>query len=230
MPGMFDRESFIGKIVSPHIERMLLRSLKRNLHGVYLKGKLIDPPFVLAMNHHSFFDGHFVWLLFKLFGVRGSLLLSDENLRSFPVLEAAGALSTSHLREALRRLQTGEAVAIFPEGRLIPDGSLGQLKRGVVWLAEKAGVPILPVVSRVWLRGYENPEAFLLVGKPLPPDLSELRATLQNLLAELDRLCSLTHSREPFEGFSLILSGRSSLDERIKSPWRLFLEVLGLGN
>lgn len=230
MPSPLDRDSFLGKAVRPHVERILLRSLKRNLCGVYLKGELIAPPFILTMNHHSFFDGHLIWLLFKLSGIRGSLLISEENLRTSPALETVGALPTSRLREALRRLRTGEVVAIFPEGELRPAGPLGQLKRGAVWLAEKAGVPILPVASRVWLRGYENPEAFLLVGETLPSDLSELKKALQSLLSELDQLHALTPPREPLEGFSLILRGRRSLDERIKSPWKLFLEILGLGD
>lgn len=230
MSNPFDRNNFLGRAVKPHIERMLLKSLKRNLHGVYLRGELIRPPFVLAMNHHSFFDGQLVWLLFRHFGICGSLLVSEGNLRSFPMLEAVGALPTSRIREAIRRLHAGEAIAIFPEGELRPAGHLGQLKRGVVWLSEKAGVPILPVVSRVFQRGYENPEAFLLVGSPLSPELSALKKNLESLLAELDQLYALTNPRQPLQGFSLILHGRLSIDERLKSRWRLFCEILGFGD
>ncbi len=210
----FHRESLLGRLLRPQVERVLLRSLTRSLRGVYMRGTFIRPPFVLAMNHHSFFDGHLVWLLFRHFDVAGSLLISDENLRAFPVLEAAGALPTSRLREALRRLQGGEVVALFPEGELRPAGPLGELARGAVWLAEKARVPILPVASRVWLRGYEHPEAFLLVGPALPPDLQELKKVLQGLLWELDELYAKTHPRQILPGFSPLLLGRRSLDER----------------
>ncbi|MCS7264529.1 MAG: 1-acyl-sn-glycerol-3-phosphate acyltransferase [Armatimonadetes bacterium] len=234
MRKIFDRSSPFGKIIGRYIERMLFRSLKRNLRSVYLKGELIAPPFVLAMNHHSFFDGHFVWLLFKRFGVCGSLLVSSENFRAFPMLEAIGLLPASRIREAVRRLKNGEAVAIFPEGELRPAGSLGQLKRGVVWLAEKAGVPIVPVASRVFQRGYENPEGFLLIGSPLSPDLNALKETLESLISELDKLYITTKPRKPFQGFSLILLGRLSLDERLNSRWGLLREILreilGLGD
>lgn len=218
----FERDGFLGRALRPHVERVLLRSLRKNLRGVYWKGALPSPPFVLAMNHHSFFDGHLVWLLFRHAKIRGSLLISEENLRAFPILAAVGALSTKRLREALKRLQAGEAVAVFPEGELRPAGPLGELQRGAVWLAQRAGVPIVPVASRVWLRGYEHPEAFLLVGKPIKPELPRLGEALQALLFELDTVYAATHPREPLPGFSPVLLGQRSLDERLKSWLALF--------
>lgn len=44
--------------------------------------------------------------------------------------------------EALKRLESGECVAIFPQGGLNPHA---RLKRGVVKLAALSGVPILPI-------------------------------------------------------------------------------------
>lgn len=60
-------------------------------------------------------------------------------------------------------------MALFPEGEMRYPGPLGPLREGANWLARKAGVPLLPVALRVVLRGYEHPEAFLWVGRPLPP-------------------------------------------------------------
>jgi len=180
------------------------------------------------MNHHSFFDGHLVWLLFKVGGVRGSLLVSEENLRAFPVLRSAGALDAHRLREALRRLKSGEAVAVFPEGEMRPAGPLGPLKPGAAWLAKKAGVPILPVASRVWLRGFEHPEAFLLLGEPIPPSEEELERSLKGLLSALDELYFSTHPREVLPGFRPILFGRRSLDERLKTLTEKLAKLLRL--
>lgn len=218
----FDRDGFWGRAIRPYVERAILRSLKRSLRGVYLRGELIPPPFVLAMNHHSYFDGHFVWLIFRHLGVRGSLLISEENLRAFPVLEAAGALSTNRLREALRRLRAGEPVGIFPEGEMRPAGPPGEIKPGAIWLAKRAGVTILPVASRVWLRGYEHPEGFLLVGSPVHPDLEKLRASLQALLHELDEIFAATHPRKLPPGFTPVVLGKRSLDERLRIPTHIF--------
>lgn len=54
------------------------------------------------------------------------------------------------LREALRRLQNGEAVGIFPEGEIMSgNGSVlhgGPVRRGVAWLAAYSGRPVLPVI------------------------------------------------------------------------------------
>lgn len=49
------------------------------------------------------------------------------------------------LRAALRALTAGEVVALFPHGRIHLDGApLRPLKPGVVWLAQRAGCPVLP--------------------------------------------------------------------------------------
>jgi 1-acyl-sn-glycerol-3-phosphate acyltransferase len=49
------------------------------------------------------------------------------------------------IRECLRRLQQGQILTITPEGTRSQSGNLNQAKPGGVYLAWKAGVPILPV-------------------------------------------------------------------------------------
>jgi 1-acyl-sn-glycerol-3-phosphate acyltransferase len=197
---------------------MLLLSLKRNLRGVYLRGEVPSQPLVLALNHHSFYDGHLAWLLSRRMGRRMSLLVAEENLRAFPVLALAGALEAGQLREALRRLSRGEWVALFPEGALRYPGALGPLRPGAAWLAHKAPAPLLPVAARLVLRGFEHPQAFLWAGDPLEPGvgLEDLARALGGLLKELDVLLARTHPREVPEGFREILKGRRSLEERVR--------------
>jgi 1-acyl-sn-glycerol-3-phosphate acyltransferase len=48
-------------------------------------------------------------------------------------------------REAVRLLQAGEAVMIFPEGGRSVDGRIGRFKPGAFRLAVSVGVPVLPV-------------------------------------------------------------------------------------
>jgi 1-acyl-sn-glycerol-3-phosphate acyltransferase len=49
------------------------------------------------------------------------------------------------LREALRVLQQGEVVALFPYGHIHLDSEPPRrLKGGVIWLAQQAGVPVIP--------------------------------------------------------------------------------------
>jgi 1-acyl-sn-glycerol-3-phosphate acyltransferase len=49
------------------------------------------------------------------------------------------------VRETLRRLQQGQILTITPEGTRSKSGNLIQAKPGGIYLAWKAGVPILPV-------------------------------------------------------------------------------------
>lgn len=197
------------------VEAFLWGSLKGGLRGVYLRGEVPRPPWVLAMNHHSFFDGHLVWLLSRKGRFPVSLLVAEENLRAFPVLRLAGALEAHRLREALRRLGRGEGLALFPEGEMRHPGPLGPLRPGAAYLAQRAGVPLLPVAARVVLRGFEHPEAFLWAGPLLPPG-GELEGALGGLLEGLDALLRATHPRALPEGFKPILTGRRSLEERLR--------------
>ncbi len=213
------KERPTGKALGLLVEALLLRSLKGSLRGVYLRGEAPTGPLVLVLNHHGFFDGHLVWLLRKLYRKPLSLLVAEENLKGFPVLKLAGALEAGRVREALRRLGRGEWVALFPEGEMRYPGPLGPLREGARWLARKAGVPLLPVALRVVLRGYEHPEAFVWIGKPVPP--GEEAGALGELLQALDALLAQTHPREVPEGFREVLRGRRSLEERVRPLVRL---------
>jgi 1-acyl-sn-glycerol-3-phosphate acyltransferase len=208
------KDTSLGRKIATFVERSFIKSLKESLRGVYIKGEIPKGPLVLAMNHHSYFDGHLIGFLAKLEGQKFNILVSEENLKAFPVLKLVGALEAGRLREALKRLKMGEWLGIFPEGKLYYPGPLGPLKPGAVWLARKAGVPILPIACRVVLRGFEHPEAFLLVSPPISPD-EDLERVLGGALRELDDILRNTHPKEIPEGFREILKGRRSLDERM---------------
>jgi 1-acyl-sn-glycerol-3-phosphate acyltransferase len=208
------KDTSLGRKIATFVERSFIKSLKESLRGVYIKGEIPKGPLVLAMNHHSYFDGHLMWFLAKLEGQKFNILVLEETLKAFPVLKLVGALEARRLREALKRLKMGEWVGIFPEGKLYYPGPLGPLKPGAVWLARKAGVPILPIACRVAVRGFEHPEAFLLVSPPISPD-EDLERVLGRALRELDEILRNTHPREIPEGFREILRGRRSLDERM---------------
>ena len=76
-------------------------------------------------------------------------------LRAFPVqIESSDPKAT---RDAVRLLQDGHAVMIFPEGERSHDGTLGRFKPGAFRLATTLNVPILPVTitggHESWPRG-----------------------------------------------------------------------------
>ena len=64
-------------------------------------------------------------------------------LRAFPVdIDSRDARAT---REAVRLLQGGEALMIFPEGERTVDGRVARFKPGAFRLAVAVNVPVLPV-------------------------------------------------------------------------------------
>jgi 1-acyl-sn-glycerol-3-phosphate acyltransferase len=76
-------------------------------------------------------------------------------LRAFPVqIESSDPKAT---RDAVRLLQDGHAVMIFPEGERSGDGTVGRFKPGAFRLATTLNVPILPVTiagaHESWPRG-----------------------------------------------------------------------------
>jgi 1-acyl-sn-glycerol-3-phosphate acyltransferase len=78
-----------------------------------------------------------------------------RRLRAFPVdIDSRDARAA---REAVRLLQGGEVVMIFPEGGRTTDGGVQRFKPGAFRLAVSLGVPILPVTIdggyRAWPPG-----------------------------------------------------------------------------
>ena len=125
-------------------------------YGLQVRGQDQVPArgaFILASNHISYLDPP---LLGAACGRRLSFmartsLFGHVFLGAFlravhviPLRRGEGDLSA--IREAVRRLQRGEAVAIFPEGGRQLSGALGSAKRGVGLLAATARVPIVPAV------------------------------------------------------------------------------------
>lgn len=70
-------------------------------------------------------------------------------MRSIPVAREGKDMAA--VQAALRRLEQGELLGVFPEGRLnaaSPDEQLLPGGTGVGWLALKSGVPVIPIFIR----------------------------------------------------------------------------------
>ena len=132
-----------------------VRALARLYFGLRLEGTEHIPqigPLVIAPNHQTYVDPVLVTIPVRrpiyymawnrLFEVPG-LSWAIRRLRAFPVqLESRDPGAT---REAIRLLQAGEALMIFPEGARSLDGQIGRFKLGAFRLAASLGVPVLPV-------------------------------------------------------------------------------------
>lgn len=86
-------------------------------------------------------------------------------------------IDTRALRAARDHLKSGGVLGIAPEGTRSQTGALIKAKTGVAFLADQAGVPILPVgVSGTWqitreILSLRRPKIFVKFGEPftLPP-------------------------------------------------------------
>jgi len=132
-----------------------VRALARLYFGLRLEGTEHIPPagpVVIVPNHQTYADPVLVTIPFRrriyymawsrLFEIRG-LNWMIRRLRAFPVeIESRDPRAA---REAVRLLQAGAAVMIFPEGGRTLDGRIGRFKPGAFRLAVSVGAPVLPV-------------------------------------------------------------------------------------
>ncbi len=203
------------RLLAAFFRALFRRSVRQGLRGVWVRGALPEGAFVLASNHHSWWDSYLLPVLFWSDRRPFKIVVGERRLREFAFFHRLGAVSAARPREGLRALAQGEVLIVFPEGELRPPGALGELNKGVVWFAEKAGVPVVPVASRVALRGHEFAEAYLVFGEPLGPDLNRLRLQLEQMLTELDHQIRTAPAEEPLPGFERRIAGRKSTHERM---------------
>lgn len=121
-----------------------------------------DGAVIIAGNHPSYLDPLLVGLPIK----RTIRFMAWDALFKVPVLgqiiKAIGAFPVdirkgrgeAAFREALRVLESGAALGIFPEGQRSEQAAMGELRTGVARLAIESGAPIVPVTiggaTRAW--------------------------------------------------------------------------------
>lgn len=205
------RKKLPDELVSPGLTRVcrfLTWVIIRIFYGYTSSGGELVPkegPVILAPNHTSFLDPaagscavrrpvhylagaklfknpFFGWLLGKWGAVPVDLGRSADR---------AG------YEAALRLLQRGNVVCIYPEGTRSDDGKLHELKMGVARLALATGAAVVPVAitgaHRAWPRDRKLPRPFVrITTRVLPPihprDVktpAERRAESERILSEL---------------------------------------------
>ncbi len=123
-------------------------------------------------------------------------LLTQFN--SLPIREQGG--DTAAIKEILRRLESGRAVLIFPEGTRTFDGSMMEFKRGIAVLVKRSRCPVVPVAVEgcfdAWPRQRKWPFLWgkriaVSYGKPIAHDdlmKDGADAALRRLESETQRL------------------------------------------
>ena len=121
-------------------------------------------------------------------------------MRSMHHISVDRAEGAASLEEALRYLQAGEVVGIFPEATISRSFEIKDLKTGAARIAAEAGVPLIPTVlwgtQRMFTKDHprdlsRGKTIGIRVGEPMHPtgedpeaDTAELRRRLEGLLDE----------------------------------------------
>ena len=144
---------FLAEVCS----RLIYRIESREIANLPEKG-----PALLICNHVSYADPIIIFGACK----RPIRFIMAKDIRNKPILKQIFVASRTlaicspiedrktyeeTIREAAESLKNGELVMIFPEGRLSPNGEIGQFRRGVEKLLEIAPVPVFPMAIRgIW--------------------------------------------------------------------------------
>jgi len=185
------------------VER-ILRPLFMFVYRVKITGREHVPesgPCVLAANHVSVLDGFFLGIAVT----RQVRFMAKAELHRVPVvkqiLEGAGAFPVERgadagraVAAAVKLLEQGAVVGVFPEGTSLPDEKRGY-KRGAARLALATGAPLIPVAlvgTHLTLEPRTHrvrlPRVRIVIGEPLRVDRQEpTEAAATELTARLQR-------------------------------------------
>jgi acyl-[acyl-carrier-protein]-phospholipid O-acyltransferase / long-chain-fatty-acid--[acyl-carrier-protein] ligase len=181
----------------PRPLEIIAATIARCLYWVRSSGSSHIPTkggVLIIANHLSYVDP----VLLQLACPRPIRFMGHKSLRSHWffdwVFRCSGAISISSesasdgMRQALRALEAGEVVAVFPEGQISRTGQLMTIKRGFEVLARRADVPVVPAfIDGIWgsvfsFAGntylWKSPRlmpthVFVAFGKPMAPAEAE---------------------------------------------------------
>ena len=233
IPPLTPRRSYLPvfwEVIASIIARLLYRVRSRGHEHIPAKGGA-----VIIANHLSYVDP----VLLQLACPRPIRFIGHKSLRSNRffdwVFRLSGALTISAgkpaeaIRLAIKAVEAGEIVAVFPEGQISRTGQLMAIRRGFEVIARKANAPIIPVyIDGVWgsvfsFAGnsylWKSPrlmptQVFVQIGAPIPLDQAT-PAHARKLLLDL--------GAEAFDERPVLRRhlGRECVRSLVKHPGRL---------
>ena len=139
------------------VVRLVYRPRVEGLENIPRNG-----PVLLAANHVTYVDGLILAatlgrpVRFVMYYKFGDLPLVGSLLRWARVIPIAGRsenpeILKSAMDEIAEALDNGEAVCIFPEGRLTDDGEMRAFRKGMEHIVARTPVPVVPMgLSGLW--------------------------------------------------------------------------------
>ena len=194
------RSRFIGRERVPTSGPVLFLSNHQSFYDPMLNGGLVaNRQFSAIASAHLFKFKPFGWLI--------------HSFGAVPVSASAG--DKGSLKAALKELQSGRCVLIYPEGTRCDDGYLAEFQRGMSLLLKRSKATVLPIAIEgafdVWPRGRTLPRLrgrmIALAGTPRSTE--EMLAegpdqALKTLRGEID---------------ALRLEARTMLRDRSRGRW-----------
>lgn len=149
---------------------------------------------VLCGNHVGMADP--IWTIFAVGKRRFFRIMAKEQLLHLPLLGRflrwigligvkRGESDVSSVRTALKALKDGEKLLIYPEGTRARNGRLPG-KTGAVLLAQRAGVPVVPLYIQRKRRPFSAIR--MVIGQPYEITFAQRRATAEELRQATDDL------------------------------------------
>ncbi|HEV2283708.1 MAG TPA: lysophospholipid acyltransferase family protein [bacterium] len=194
--------------------RWVLRRILRLGFGLEVTGVEhipADGPAILAVNHRSQIDP----VVLAAAVPRRCTFLAAAEVLTMPILGALvrpfrvvpvrrGQFDRGAIEECLARLERGEVLVIFPEGKISTDGRAQPPRDGLAFLAGRAGVPIIPLgiagTYEVWPLGTRMPRLGRItvrVGEAIVPAEAPARREQSALTARVMEAIGRLSGRTP---------------------------------
>lgn len=211
--SIFDRTGTVYLFLARLWCRLWLFFSGVKLHVIGKEHVQPDATYVVVSNHASYFDIPALLLGLPIKKVR---IVAKESLGKIPffgwsmamgdfilIKRGANRDALKSLLKAIEKLRQGKSVILFADGTRSLDGRIQPFKRGAFIVAEKAGVPILPVTI---LGSYKimrrdtvliSPgDITLVIDKPIPTEAK----SADDLLKESYNVISSNHQKFVSEG------------------------------
>lgn len=138
--------------------RVIIAFLMRRLFRLRLRGieNIPDRPCIVVANHESYLDAPaLIGLLPKALIARSVTWVKESSVmervvrlatrgRNMIVVHTRGDLGAT-LRSSVAILEAGYNLLVFPEGLRSRDGKLASFRPGFAMIAQRTGVPVIPV-------------------------------------------------------------------------------------
>lgn len=171
------RRSFVKTVITLYT-KIIYRTKVIGKENIPLEG-----PLIYCGNHRSYLDPQLIVITAR----RHVRFIAKDELSKNPLFNALGKLfdvirvkrdskDITALKESLKTLKQGEAIALFPEGTRNGLEKGEKVKEGAAFMAIRTGSKVIPV----GISGGERPfkKAIIKYGKPL--DFSQYKGQTQD--------------------------------------------------